>query len=55
MKNFFAFALAAPLGVFVYYLIIRLGSYAICQSIKQVFYIQPIKEVINVKERPGKG
>ena len=44
-------AIGVPLSLFGFYLMVRLASYAICKSIKQVF--QP-KEMRNEKEKEQK-
>ena len=42
------YVIGVPLGLFGFYLAVRLASYAICQSIKQVFHKQ--KERTHGKE-----
>ena len=43
------YAIGIPLGLFGFYLAIRLASYAICQSIKQVF--QPKEKCYEEEEK----
>lgn len=43
--------IGVPLGIMGFYLAVRIASYAICKSIKQVF--QP-KEKVNEKEQKQK-
>lgn len=43
------YVIGVPLGIVGFYLVIRLASYAICQSIKQVF--KPKENCYEEKEK----